>query len=604
MRFAFPGSPSLLSLVAISCGGGTDGETGSTPIADTATETDTGTDTETETETEPDFAPRDPSEFNGRGSRAAGRWEPIDNTASPAEASIDGATGFDASGYPTMETLWSRAAALGAFGFTRPRGLSTDPSDATRAVLASAGDLRFRPLPSSGNGADTVGTVYQIAVDLTTLTAELEIVYDGDEDGDRALRGPSGVLWSSGGELLVAESPVAFNMLGTGETFFGATAANPLDPTLVALTPAGGQPQVVAVLNRNALIDPTTEGDPVDITEGAFGAWEVSSLTDISRWFDQSASSRLLCAVQARALAGQAAFNPDSALETELLVAGGQLALLTRFGTNPSSPQMLVPLMPSQWGVRPLHTIGEFVGTYQPPGQLDGLGAYELDADTLRVLASHRLWSFAGYPYEVEDGSGGTFSLTGSRISAFDVDRATETITHAELAYDAIYDTDGERIVDASFLAPNAGLESFTSGTLLAPEAFGPGRGVADRLYLVGQEMASGASGQVWALDVASRALWAVPAMGRGARESFAQLDTGDSSTVAFLFSDNARPINLDKDKVFELAAPLYLYVGVKDPTGGFLERNGLADGSLYVWAAGRGSSRRFAAPPPGRPTP
>ncbi|NES66248.1 MAG: hypothetical protein F6K24_13760, partial [Okeania sp. SIO2D1] len=32
----------------------------------------------------------------------------------------------------------------------------------------------------------------------------------------------------------------------------------------------------------------------------------------------------------------------------------------------------------------PLFTVGETIGDYTPPGILDGLGAYELDDDTIR----------------------------------------------------------------------------------------------------------------------------------------------------------------------------------------------------------------------------
>jgi len=89
--------------------------------------------------------------------------------------------------------------------------------------------------------------------------------------------------------------------------------------------------------------------------------------------------------------------------------------------------------------------------------------------------------------------------------------------------------------------------------------------------------------GSVWALDVASGALWAVPAMGRGAWENVTPLATGDGGRVAFLLGDDTHD------------APLYLYVGTKRD-GGFLQRNGLVQGQLYVWRADAGdlSSKSF----------
>jgi len=61
------------------------------------------------------------------------------------------------------------------------------------------------------------------------------------------------------------------------------------------------------------------------------------------------------------------------------------------------------------YAVDPIFTIGEtFIsgiqGDYIPPGILDGLGAFPLDEDTVRVLANHELRSSQGYAYTLPCG--------------------------------------------------------------------------------------------------------------------------------------------------------------------------------------------------------
>ena len=94
--------------------------------------------------------------------------------------------------------------------------------------------------------------------------------------------------------------------------------------------------------------------------------------------------------------------------------------------------------------------------------------------------------------------------------------------------------------------------------------------------------------GAFWALDVANGDLHALPAFGRGAWENATEVDTGTETHVAFMLTDDTAPFDADGDGISE-GAPLYLYVGEKsaDPAAGFLARNGLAGGDLYVWVSG-----------------
>ena len=266
----------------------------------------------------------------------------------------------------------------------------------------------------------------------------------------------------------------------------------------------------------------------------------------------------------------------------------------------------------------PLFTVGETfyytdgdlnattAGNYTPPGILDGLGAYELDEHTVRVFANHELTFPDGYPYEVSDGKGSTFQMTGTRVSYFDIDKFSKDIVDAGLAYNVIYDANGNIASDTSFLPADQesdGLTRFCSAMLVEPLEFAPNngkgrgkgrenssfpRGIVDRIFFTGEETGgrfSGTGGAEWALDVETGELWAVPAMGRGAWENITQVDTKNADTVAFILADDTSPFDFDNDDVKE-AAPLYLYVGTKKPAGNFLERNGLSGGKLYVFVA------------------
>ena len=103
--------------------------------------------------------------------------------------------------------------------------------------------------------------------------------------------------------------------------------------------------------------------------------------------------------------------------------------------------------------------------------------------------------------------------------------------------------------------------------------------GLEDSIYFAGEEIEEG--GQLYALDVVNRTLHAVPATGRAGYENVAVIPTGERGTVAILIGDDRE------------GAPLLLYVGKKGALGdgSFLDRNGLARGSLYTWVAEGGDT-------------
>ena len=115
-----------------------------------------------------------------------------------------GATGYDEWGYPTQRTLWTAAEAVGAFGFSRPEDVATNPVDGTEIVLASTGVDTYAVDSETGNGVDTFGTIYTVTLDFGDLenpTAALTILYDGDADGTRALRSPDNLDWADEGDI-------------------------------------------------------------------------------------------------------------------------------------------------------------------------------------------------------------------------------------------------------------------------------------------------------------------------------------------------------------------------------------------------------------------
>ncbi|HEY9615397.1 MAG TPA: alkaline phosphatase PhoX [Microcoleaceae cyanobacterium] len=221
--------------------------------------------------------------------------------------------------------------------------------------------------------------------------------------------------------------------------------------------------------------------------------------------------------------------------------------------------------------VDPVFTVGETIDGYTPPGILDGIGAYQLDDNTVRVIVNHEIANGRGYSYQV-DGTNGSVTIPGgARLSYFDIDRQTLQIVDSGLAFDTIYDREGHVVNDPATQLDFGSLNRFCSGQLIEAHQFGNGIGLQDRIYFAGEENSGGTE---WALDTATGDLWAAPAMGHAAWENVTELNTGRTDKVAFLIGDD------------RAGAPLLLYVGDKNPTGNFLGRNGLSQGKLYVWVA------------------
>jgi hypothetical protein len=242
-----------------------------------------------------------------------------------------------------------------------------------------------------------------------------------------------------------------------------------------------------------------------------------------------------------------------------------------------------------------LNDLNNPAGGYVPPGELDGIGAYALNTETVRLFVNHELGNNLGYGYQVSDGDGGSFAMVGARVSYVDIDTVSREIVDSGVAYNTIVDANGDIATSTAFLENDApGFARFCSGALFEGETYGVDQGIENTIYFAGEEDGfpfNPIGGAEWALDAETGTLYEVPAMGRGAWENVTQLNTGTTTHVAFALFDDTSPVDTDGDGNDE-AAPLYLYVGEKNSgTGGFLDQNGLENGNLFVWVSDTGET-------------
>lgn len=235
-------------------------------------------------------------------------------------------------------------------------------------------------------------------------------------------------------------------------------------------------------------------------------------------------------------------------------------------GHNDAANQMIKSTH-AAWNVETVFTIGDRVGGtidgYRPPGILDGMGALPAAGGKMLLLTNHELRGGYGYEYTLANGT----TLRGARISKFVINPANLNVEQGGLAYDSIIDRYGREVATGMDTAVD--LQRLCSAYLVRRGQYG----MVDNIYFTGEETSGG---QLFALDIANDTLYAVPAAGRAGYESVALVNSGDPNKVAILIGDDRQ------------GAPLLLYVGEKDRSAGagFMERNGLAKGKLYVWVS------------------
>ncbi|MGB3790422.1 MAG: alkaline phosphatase PhoX, partial [Phormidesmis sp.] len=261
-----------------------------------------------------------PEEFNGTFESRAGSWKEIDfyDASQAGTATLDesgyadqDSLGYDADGFATQAQQDVLATGVGAFHFSRPEDVATNPGDGTIAVLASTGRDSLFP-------SDSWGTTYAIDTDFDAdgmpTSAKVKVLYDGDDAGvgqfagsDFGLRSPDNVDWADDGYIYVQEDR-SFDE-------FGLTSGE--EASIWRLNPDTGELTRVTQMDRSAL--PLGQSDSA---VGDIGNWESSGIIDVSTLFDKDPGSLFLFDVQAHSLR-------DGVIASENLVQGGQLAFLS-----------------------------------------------------------------------------------------------------------------------------------------------------------------------------------------------------------------------------------------------------------------------------------
>lgn len=162
-----------------------------------------------------------PSQFQGTGSSRNGQWVELTNQGT--------GSGY-ANGWATAATLHAEAYSKGAFAFSRPEDVTTNPQDGTRAAFTSTGQANLF------GGADKWGMTYVLDLDFAftpageldtnASQASLKILYDGNDAGgnqfahpDYGLRSPDNLDWADDGYLYVQEDAAFSGFCDTsGET--------------------------------------------------------------------------------------------------------------------------------------------------------------------------------------------------------------------------------------------------------------------------------------------------------------------------------------------------------------------------------------------------
>ncbi|MGA0199449.1 MAG: cadherin domain-containing protein, partial [Prochlorotrichaceae cyanobacterium] len=253
-----------------------------------------------------------PTQFNGTGENRDGSFVAIDYY----RPDLAGNGEYDELGFATQDKQDALAAEVGAFQFSRPEDLATNPVDGTQAVLASTGRDSLFP-------SDSWGTTYIVDTDfsdLNNITANVKVIYDGDDAGagqfagpDFGLRSPDNLDWADNGQIYIQEDR-SFDD-------FGLTSGE--EASIWRLDPTSGVLTRVAQMDRNALPDGQTDRSPTDI-----GNWESSGIIDVSTLFGEDPGQLFLFDVQAHSLR-------DGAIAKAGLVQGGQLAFLELTANRP-----------------------------------------------------------------------------------------------------------------------------------------------------------------------------------------------------------------------------------------------------------------------------
>jgi hypothetical protein len=251
---------------------------------------------------------RNPQDWHGTGSARDGVFRSLSVRA----PELAGKPDHDRDGYLDDTALRAQALSEGAFMFSRPEDLATNPRNQLQAVFCSTGHGTRFP-------ADDWGTIYLVDVRFEAAgnelrpMATLSILYDADDFGDHGIRCPDNVAWASDGLIYVTEDNA------TKVHVFGAQSGR--EASVWTIDPADRERrQRIAEINRSVVLP----ADARDMRPNDRGTWECSGLIDVSAEFGAADELLLLTSVQAHSIRGGALGGSNE------LVQGGQLLLLSR----------------------------------------------------------------------------------------------------------------------------------------------------------------------------------------------------------------------------------------------------------------------------------
>jgi hypothetical protein len=277
-----------------------------------------------------------------------------------------------------------------------------------------------------------------------------------------------------------------------------------------------------------------------------------------------------------------------------LTVAAAIAAAAAIAGTVPAATTVkpYIESVGSEYTVTPLFSVDDKVpllgGTpgqqYRMVGIPDGLGAHPNGDGTSTLFMNHELTSST-----LSEPIVGGPKNRGAYVSQWILDADGDPIA-GRRAYDSVF-------IEDTFVGPapdttntTRGLARFCSGFLA-----GPANGFDRWIYLTNEEEQNAANtfdgmGGV-SVAIFDNELHTLPDMGRFSKENTVVQPHQGTRTLIFSLEDG--PPTLDNQ--------LFMYIGQKDTSAGasVLERNGLVDGTLYVFRSfdrERNSERTFVS--------
>jgi hypothetical protein len=262
-----------------------------------------------------------PEDWSGTGTSRSGHFVEVmnynDGSGDPAD--------FDELGFATIDYLDEQQADLGAFRFSRPEDVHTNPQAGKGNQVAFASTGRSSLFPS-----DSWGTTYLVDVKISrgnirngTIAADITILYDGDDAGagqkpgpDFGIRSPDNLVWAEDGMIYVQED----RSVGG----FGAVSGQ--EASIWELNPFNRVITRIARVDRSAVPSAQQDTDPTDL-----GDWETSGIIDVTSLFGAQGERLLFLNTQAHSLRGSPSYEATVGLD---LVQGGQLLFMSKEQTT------------------------------------------------------------------------------------------------------------------------------------------------------------------------------------------------------------------------------------------------------------------------------